>query len=153
MVGRVRKGLEIIEQLNDVVVGPDSIPFQKVTITKSGETNSNGDFEEVESVPMTREDAMARLKTESASARTAVLEALEVGLSSGANKRKAAPQEDAAGGPSSSGGAGTSAPPAAKQLRGDGKAAAAAATHKSKALDALLGSLSDDDDDDSSGGE
>lgn len=43
VVGRVRKGLQIIESLNDVAVGPDSIPFQKVSIIKSGSTNSNGE--------------------------------------------------------------------------------------------------------------
>ena len=37
VVGRVRKGLEIVEALNDVAVGPDSIPFQKVSIVDLSE--------------------------------------------------------------------------------------------------------------------
>jgi hypothetical protein len=74
VVGRVHKGLEVLEQLNDVAVGPDSIPFAKVVVYKSGSTNPNGDFEDLEaSRPVTAADAMARLKEQSACARTSVV--------------------------------------------------------------------------------
>jgi hypothetical protein len=96
---------------------------------------------------MSTADAIAHLKEQSASARTAVMEALEVGLGAGA-KRKAAQQGGDDPGPSSSSGGITTT---AKQSRTSATAAAAsqkAAVHKSKALDALLGDLSDDSDED-----
>ncbi|GAX74083.1 hypothetical protein CEUSTIGMA_g1533.t1 [Chlamydomonas eustigma] len=156
VVGRVHKGLEVLQQLNDVAVGPDSIPFSKVLVSKSGSTNPNGDFEDLEgSRPVTAADAMARLKEQSASARTAVLEALEVGLSSSLNKRKS--QEDASA-------AGRSSPDTAHQnpsLKQHGKSADALTTKaserqasrisKSKALDSVLGVLSDEEDDSDDG--
>lgn len=76
VVGRVFKGKEVIEMLNEVSTDADSMPYQKVTITNSGATNSRGDHEESESVaaaPLTSKEAMARLKEESAIARSAVL--------------------------------------------------------------------------------
>ena len=146
MVGRVRKGLQIIESLNDVAVGPDSIPFQKISIIKSGSTNSNGDFEEVEAAPVSRADAIARLKEQSASARSAVLEALEVGLCSG--KRKAEMSSEAIGLVGQ-----TNGPPDKQKRMVELKAAVMtkATAHKNKALDALLGDLSEIDSSDEEG--
>ena len=74
VVGRVHLGKDVLEQLNDVAVGPDSVPFLKVGIVRCGPTNSKGDFENVEAGgPVTTADAIARLKQQSASARSAVL--------------------------------------------------------------------------------
>jgi len=94
---------------------------------------------------VSRADAIARLKAQSVSARSAVLEALEVGL--GTSKRKAEVLEDAATAATScSSGNGSvqgSGPP--KKVATAAQATKATA-HKTKALDALLGDLSDSSD-------
>lgn len=109
-----------------------------------------GDFEEVESAPVTRADAIARLKEQSASARSAVLEALEVGLCSG--KRKAELSSEASG---LEGQSHLADGPLNKQQRiVEGKAAVMttkATAHKNKTLDALLGDLSEIDSSDEEG--
>lgn len=40
VVGRVHKGLEILETLNEAAVDPDDLPLQRVTIIKCGLTDS-----------------------------------------------------------------------------------------------------------------
>ena len=76
MVGRVLKGKEVVEMLNEVSTSADSMPYQKIIITNCGATNSRGDHEESElasAAPLTSKEAMTRLKEESAMARSAVL--------------------------------------------------------------------------------
>eukprot|EP00955_Chlamydomonas_euryale_P044060 352800-Chlamydomonas_euryale.AAC.6 len=168
VVGRVHGSRTVIDALNSVAVGPDNAPYVKVAVSRTGPTNARGDHEELgeQSGPVTTADAVARLKQESATARSAVMEALQMGLGassagdttggSAGGKRKA---NDSAG-PSGSG-QGQEAPtgkramPAcgsseAKQASG-GPDARKAGAGKSKALDALLGNLSDDDSDTSEG--
>lgn len=94
VVGRVWKGKDVIEMLNEVSSGPDSVPYNKITVTKTGATNSKGDFEGIEGSAdrptMTSKEARQKLKEESASARSAVLEALDVALGpKKGSKRKA----------------------------------------------------------------
>jgi UPF0288 family protein (methanogenesis marker protein 3) len=40
VVGRVHKGLDILEKLNDAAVDPDDVPLQRITITNCGLTDS-----------------------------------------------------------------------------------------------------------------
>ncbi|KAG1653704.1 hypothetical protein FOA52_007932 [Chlamydomonas sp. UWO 241] len=173
VVGRVHSGLEVLDALNDVECGPDSTPFpsSRVTIVRCGPTNARGAHEGLEGStgPVTTANAVARLKQESAGARSAVLEALQVGLagaggSGGGTKRKA---EEGGGGGGDGAAAGTSGAcddaagaPAGKRVAGGGgdgggprappKGSGGAA--KSRMLDAVLGDLSNDDSDASEGG-
>ncbi len=75
-MGRVHLGKEFLDKLNNLGVSPtDSTPYHKITVTRCGSTNSKGDFESaIESAgPVSKADAITRLKEESASARSAVL--------------------------------------------------------------------------------
>lgn len=164
-------GKEVIDVLNEVEVGPDSVPFARVSIMRCGPTNARGDHEELDgggSGPMTTADAVARIKQESATARSAVLEALQMGMGSssgggsggyvqGAAAAGAKRKADDTAGPS-----GTGKQVASESDAGAAKKAARAAekptagkpsegASKSRALDAVLGDLSDDDSDSADG--
>lgn len=74
VVGRVHKGKEVLDLINDVVPAPDSSPFHRIAVTKCGATNARGDHEDLEQAgPVSKADAIAKLKEQSASARSAVL--------------------------------------------------------------------------------
>ncbi len=40
VVGRVHKGLEILEKVNESATDPDDLPLQRITITSCGLTDS-----------------------------------------------------------------------------------------------------------------
>eukprot|EP00879_Flechtneria_rotunda_P021777 GHRR01022963.1.p1 GENE.GHRR01022963.1~~GHRR01022963.1.p1 ORF type:complete len:234 (+),score=116.99 GHRR01022963.1:457-1158(+) len=98
VVGRVHLGQHILELLDDVPRSPADTPLMHVKITNCGRTDASGRHEPLDE-PLAKESAeaaAARLKQESADTRSAVMEALQQGMS---NKRTA---EEAGLGPSSS---------------------------------------------------
>ncbi|BDA45262.1 probable peptidyl-prolyl cis-trans isomerase E [Coccomyxa sp. Obi] len=88
VVGRVHKGLEILEKINESAVDPDDLPLQRITITSCGLTDAQGTHESLEEAARreaqkkeTPQEAAVRLQAESKRARDSVKDALQSGLS------------------------------------------------------------------------
>jgi hypothetical protein len=48
VVGRVHKGLEVLDVIADLRVDHEDLPLQKLVVTKSGATNAKGSHEELD---------------------------------------------------------------------------------------------------------
>jgi cyclophilin family peptidyl-prolyl cis-trans isomerase len=151
VVGRVTKGLDVLESFSSIALNPDDSPTDSIRITKCGATSHTGSHDALDDATRkeTAEQTAARLQRESAKARSSVLAALEVGMKRKANEEPGAAawqQEGAAGGAAAGAAAGTSAGAAAAAAGAKAGAAAGAGRNvKAKVLDSMLGGLSDDD--------
>jgi cyclophilin family peptidyl-prolyl cis-trans isomerase len=151
VVGRVTKGLEVLEQISGIALMPDDSPADAIRIAKCGVTNHTGSHDALDDAAAkeTKAQTAARLQKESARARNSVLAALEVGMKrkaqgeagpSGAQQGAAA----AAGAAAEGAGAGAAAGAAAAAHK-QGAAAGAGRNVKARVLDSMLGGLSDGD--------
>ncbi|KAK9901375.1 hypothetical protein WJX75_009164 [Coccomyxa subellipsoidea] len=87
VVGRVHRGLEILEKVNESAVDPDDLPLQRITITSCGLTDAQGTHESLDEAARreaqrkeTPQEAAVRLHAESKQARDSVRDALQTGL-------------------------------------------------------------------------
>ncbi|EIE20043.1 cyclophilin-like protein [Coccomyxa subellipsoidea C-169] len=87
VVGRVHRGLETLEKVNEAATDPDDIPLQRISITSCGLTDAQGTHESLEEAARreaerkeTPQQAAARLHAESRQARDSVRDALETGM-------------------------------------------------------------------------
>ncbi|WIA22889.1 hypothetical protein OEZ86_009830 [Tetradesmus obliquus] len=160
VVGVVRQGLDLLDLLDDIPRSPDDTPLMAIKVVKCGNTNAPGSHESLDEAlaKETPEAAAARLKQQSADTRSAVMEALQQGMShkrsateAGLGAGSSAAAAAAAAGAGSSAAAGSSkaaAEPAAqqKEVTGTSQAMPAAAaaggpSKRSKVLDSLLDEL------------
>lgn len=167
VVGRVNKGLDVLELLADVPCGPDDSPLMRLKVAKCGPTNAEGTNEGLdESIAKeTPAEAAARLKQQSADTRNAVMEALQegmghkrtaeaAGLGPSSTAAAAAAAGDGGGGGSADAAGSSKGAAASGQQAGSSKVAAS--NKRSKLLDSLLdeleGESSDEGDSDAEGG-
>lgn len=154
VVGRVSKGLDVLELLGDVPCGPDDSPLMRLKIAKCGPTNAEGTHESLDEsrAKETPEEAAARLKQQSADTRSAVMDALQEGMGhkrsaaeAGIGPSSSAAAAAAAGGEAAAGSSKPGAPAGGGGQAGAGSSKAGGANKRSKKmLDDLLDDLDDD---------
>ncbi len=69
----MHKGRELLATLGDLRTAPDDSPLQRVAVARCGETNQNGDFEELAGGGGKAPDPAAKLAAAAEAARDSLL--------------------------------------------------------------------------------
>ncbi|GMH39847.1 hypothetical protein BSKO_07751 [Bryopsis sp. KO-2023] len=80
VVGKVTLGTEVLDQVDELVVGPGDVPLDSIAVTRCGATNRDGTHDSIDDTPKTVEEMGSKAKEESNTARENVRDAVEEGL-------------------------------------------------------------------------